>query len=509
MAIIWVCETHKTPASEIHVPSDTDEQAEVQTPNAVPTMAPAQVWEPTKSSSPRKRRHKAILACIALLLAAYGAGALYFSTRFTPGTTVGGIDASMMSEAQLSEAIQQRAGKYTQHITDGNGFDTTIAGSDISLKSDGDKVAHEAAERNKALLWLPYLLAPQHMLIDAQTTADEQALSDLVKTAVSSYNEGAVPPTNATATYNQESGAFEVVPQSIGTALDATKVLEASTVALRGLNEEVTLGEDALVQPTVTDQNEKLLATVQQANTILSQPVEISVDDQVIATVDRDTMASWMSVTDDQELDISHVASWVEDNETLQAAGNAIDDEHVWELDAYETAQEIHRVMEQEPGTKAALVRYPLETKPPVTPGAKERGRHIDINLTTQFARFYDSDGKVIWDSYIVSGGWVSADQQMHSTPTGDFAIEAKRTNVTLMGADRDGDEKPDYESFVYYWMPFLNNDYGLHDATWRGAFGEDIRTYYGSHGCVNLPYSKAEELYGLVNVGDPVYVHY
>ena len=55
--------------------------------------------------------------------------------------------------------------------------------------------------------------------------------------------------------------------------------------------------------------------------------------------------------------------------------------------------------------------------------------------------------------------------------------------------------------------MPFHNGQ-GLHDATWRGAFGGNIYTYGGSHGCVNLPLDIAAQLYNLVYVGMPVIVH-
>ena len=190
--------------------------------------------------------------------------------------------------------------------------------------------------------------------------------------------------------------------------------------------------------------------------------------------------------------------------------GNDIDDEHVWALDTKGTCDAIHDAMDNLTGGPVEIVRVALETKPPVTPGAKERGRHIDINLTYQFVRFYDTDGTVLWDSYCVTGGWDPEFQRMHYTPTGEFAIQAKETGRTLVGADTNNDGKPDYESFVYYWMPFLDYDYGLHDATWRyqDAFGGDIYTYYGSHGCVNLPYNKAEELFNLVEVGDPVIIH-
>ena len=68
--------------------------------------------------------------------------------------------------------------------------------------------------------------------------------------------------------------------------------------------------------------------------------------------------------------------------------------------------------------------------------------------------------------------------------------------NVTLKGAD--------YESPVTYWMPF-NGGIGLHDATWRSRFGGSIYYYSGSHGCVNLPYSAAADIYSIVEAGMPV----
>ena len=61
--------------------------------------------------------------------------------------------------------------------------------------------------------------------------------------------------------------------------------------------------------------------------------------------------------------------------------------------------------------------------------------------------------------------------------------------------------EGADYTTYVNFWMPFLGG-YGLHDATWRGSFGGDIYHYDGSHGCVNLPYDAAAEIYDNISVG-------
>ena len=86
------------------------------------------------------------------------------------------------------------------------------------------------------------------------------------------------------------------------------------------------------------------------------------------------------------------------------------------------------------------------------------------------------------------------------STPSdiGLFDIYGKTKNRTLKGSD--------YESFVNYWMPY-NGGEGLHDATWRSSFGGDGYHDNGSHGCINMPLSKAEELYSEVEVGNMVLV--
>ena len=487
-----------------HVTSSTSTKT-----GASGAMAPSSVWTPSNKVSPRKRRRTIRLAVAAIALAAYIGGAYYFSSHFTPGTTVDGVEAGNMTVSELADAIQQRAASYEQHITGGDGFEMTIPGSEVGLSCEGTQVAEEAMNRTVPALWLPYCISPKHMLIDAHIEADEETLTARVNDAVAAYNEGAEPPTNASGTFDEEQDAFVTTKESVGTQLDAAKVIESSAVAFRELRDDVTLDESALAQPAITDQDETLLANIAEANKIVDNgDIEIECDGQTVATIDRATMIPWFYFDEEQHYGIKGAGDWVRDNKAIQDAGNATDDEHVWALDFQATVDEIHRVMEKDLGEKAQVKRTAIETKPPVTPGAKERGRHIDINLTTQFARFYDTDGKVIWDSYCVTGGWDTEKGVMHHTPTGEFAIQTKATNTVLTGADTDKDGKPDYESFVNYWMPFLNYDYGLHDATWRDEFGGDIYTYWGSHGCVNLPLEKAEQLFNLVKVGDPVIVH-
>ena len=55
--------------------------------------------------------------------------------------------------------------------------------------------------------------------------------------------------------------------------------------------------------------------------------------------------------------------------------------------------------------------------------------------------------------------------------------------------------------------MPF-DGGIGLHDATWRKRFGGEIYKTSGSHGCVNLPYNAAKQIYEFAYSGMPVIVY-
>ena len=127
-------------------------------------------------------------------------------------------------------------------------------------------------------------------------------------------------------------------------------------------------------------------------------------------------------------------------------------------------------------------------------------GTYVFVSIAEQHLSYF-VDGKVVLDCPVVTGNTVVG----HSTPRGTFRINFMERNVTLKGREDNGDE---YESFVSYWMAFIGNSYGLHDATWRGYFGGNIYQGAGSHGCVNMPYNSAAELYGMVTPGTLVLIY-
>jgi lipoprotein-anchoring transpeptidase ErfK/SrfK len=445
---------------------------------------------------------------LAFVLACYGVGAWYFSSHFVPGTTVNGVDASLMTSEALADALEVEAHDYEQRLTAPGGFAATLSPEDANLELDGQAVAEEAQKRCTSALWLPYLISPRHMLIAASVSVDESKLAKAIQRQVDTHNAQAEPSTSASASYDEDEGHYVLVPARTGTMLAADSLVAASAKGFARLEPEVHVGSDALRTPKVDSDDESLKQAIEQANKLLDTSFDITADGTKVVTVDHDVVAAWVSIGEDHAVHISGISDWLEANSLVQDAANAMDDQYVWALDVEETTQAILAALKAGSDEPVEVVRYAKETKPQVTEGAKERGRHIDVDLGEQFVRFYDADGEVIWESYCVSGGYDTKYGDTHNTPTGTFYIESKQTNQTLVGADRDNDGEPDYESYVNYWVPFLNNDWGFHDATWRSEFGGDIRSWWGSHGCINLPLEKAAAFFDLVQVGDMVYIH-
>jgi len=454
-----------------------------------------------KTMSVAKRLLVLAAVLLAVLGAAYAAGTIYFKDHFTPGTIVNGFDASNLTTDELAGLIEGQVDSWQMSVA-GEGLDLTVTAADVSLAVNADAIASEAREQTNVWTWPIDSFGRRTITIDEDITYDAEALASVVTSAVEAYNETAEDPTDATITYDKDTGLYKVTSSNVGTKLQLDVVLAAVEGTPGSLTTDVTIGDDALVQPTLNGDNEDLNALVTAANKELSNTLTFTFAGTEVATADADIVRNWVSIKDGAVVtDEAAIGEWVEEKLSSEVASE--DDYGYYGLDADATTAAAIEALKAD-GGEVEVQTMTLEYKPAPTEGASELGRHIDVNLSTQYARFYNADGKVIWESYIVSGN-TSTD---HGTITGTFSIYAKQRGQTLIGADEDEDGEPDYESYVEYWMPF-SGGYGLHDASWRSSFGGTIYQYSGSHGCVNLPTSKAAELYSIVKVGDTVIVHW
>ena len=117
---------------------------------------------------------------------------------------------------------------------------------------------------------------------------------------------------------------------------------------------------------------------------------------------------------------------------------------------------------------------------------------YVEVDMTEQKMYFF-SEGEQVLETSVVTG----CTSKNMGTPEMVCYVNYKQRNRYLKG-----------RYFVNYWVPVYGG-IGLHDAMWRDEFGDDIYIKNGSHGCINTPLEKMEELYGLLEVKMPVVVHY
>lgn len=165
--------------------------------------------------------------------------------------------------------------------------------------------------------------------------------------------------------------------------------------------------------------------------------------------------------------------------------GNDIDEEAECEL-----------LLEDIREGRSGITREPVYAQRAWSQGEDDiGGTYIEVDMTEQMLYYY-VDREIVLETPVVTGnmrrGW--------DTPAVVCSVYGMARNRVLRGAN--------YATFVYYWMPVYGN-IGLHDATWRRTFGEDIYMTDGSHGCINMPKDMAAELYGMVEIGTPVILFY
>jgi len=497
-----------TPKAESHAKGTTP--AHAAKPHETATHAPSDTKAIHAKPDEEPNRHIAKRVAIgaatilALLIACYGAGYAYFSSHFVPGTTVDGMDASNLSQDELAAKIDRIAETWSSRGGD-NGRARALAEGGVGLTADGTLRATAARAEVDPKRWPLELLSPKQIETGTGVSLDDTRLQATMQAAIDTVNATAAQPTDAYITYDEGMGAFVIRDATIGGVIDATSAIDAVKTSALCLKQSLELGEAQLVKPQLTSDSPELIAARDAANRVLSLEIPLTKGGQELTRVSKDQIARWVSVGEDMQLDVDvdAIDDWA--SESLSDKVASSDEVHDYDVDSTSVASSIADNLHR---CAADTIEIPLAItgeRPAESEGARERGRHIDINLSTQYARFYSGDGTVIWRSYLVSGNT----SKRHGTPTGEYSILNKATNQTLIGADENHDNKPDYKSYVNYWMPFLGNAYGLHDASWRSRFGGSIYSYAGSHGCINLPREKAAELFDLVNVGDKVNIHW
>lgn len=460
-----------------------------------------------------------VLGIIAgLLLLVYLAGAIFFAGRFMANTTLGGHDVSLRTSTEVQSMLSDALDTYVLSVS-GEGFSLELSARDANITLDGESIVDDMLSDTNPWLW-PVEITKQHDETEKLVASyNESGLDTAVHTAVDNFNATATEPVNATISFSSSLDAFTVQPETAGTALDADAVVKVVDEAVVSLQPTVKLTSDELMKPTVLSTDPELRDAADAANQMIGSNMQLTMAGTVVGSVTPQLVASWIRLDDDLSatLDNDALTAWVDELATscttvgttrtyTRPDGKVVTVEggvYGWNVDRDSLLTMVKDGVEK--GT-VSTVDVPCTTTGAAYNGVGARdwgARYCDIDLSEQHVRFYDDTGALIWESDCVSG----IPDGEHNTPTGVYWLNKKASPSKLIGYENG---KKIYESTVQYWMPFVNNTIGLHDADWQSAFGGTrYRDGYGSHGCVNLPTSKAASLYGIIQSGDTVVCHW
>lgn len=482
-------------------------------------------WTPVEL---KKRRHPgrvvAIVLGVLILLvgAAYAGGWWYFTNHLFPNTTMAGTDLSYKTGEELVQLADSLGENYTI-VIEGEGARFTASAKDVAAGIDGEAVAAKAITNEAALRW-PLELQKSHDItnIVLEEFRAGRFEADLRK-QILTYNESAKEPENAYIEYDTETKAYVIHPEVPGTKLQVDPIIKAADEALLTMESNVTIPESAIIPAEILASDKRLVDAVEQANNYCRANLDLVLGTTEIyaATIDASQVSQWVSIDKDYKVtfDEESMNTWINDfaysldtvgtertyvrpsdgAEYLVSGGT-----YGWEIDSEALIEQIRNgIVEGQQGTL---------TVPTITEGytwngigQPDWGAFADVDLSQQHARFFNVDGECVWESDFISG----APDGKHDTTPGVWRVLYKESPSVLRGEMTSSGTR-EYETQVKYWMQFTYSGIGFHDATWQWAFGgNSYAVGYGSHGCVNLPYSAAEELFGIIEAGNAVIVHW
>ncbi|MBS6396143.1 MAG: L,D-transpeptidase/peptidoglycan binding protein [Clostridiales bacterium] len=443
-----------------------------------------------------------------LLLAVYGAGCWYFQTHFYYGTTIEGTVYGCLEKQQVRDDLIQKQGSYQMKILGRRGLEDTLKGTEAGLVFEPGEELQGILNRQIWYLW-PLSFFEEHVyeLTDSIRIDEEQFRAAAEKLSVFQRQNMKAPKDAYLSDYSSFHKGYVVIPEQEGNLIRKETALKAVREAFAEQKSEIVLRDNRFyLCPRIYADDETLLRRAEQRNVFTRLTFTYDMHG-VEAVVDGDQIHSWL-VEEDGEVRIDEekaLACVQELADTYDTYGKVRSFRTVkgevkhlksgaygWRMDV-KAEQEAFLAMLRE---GKSCKREPKWLKKGYAEGESDIGdTYVEIDLGGQHLYLIDQ-GEVILDSKLVSGnaarGW--------STPAGVFGITYKTRNAVLRGAD--------YATPVSYWMPF-NRNIGMHDASWRGSFGGNIYKTGGSHGCINLPFKSAKQIYNFVKTNMPVVCYY
>lgn len=469
-----------------------------------------------KKKKRKKKNQKMVLwsslgVLFAFLLGLLIAGSVYCSSHFSKGTIINEIDASGLTMEELESRMREYVLTVRERTGEGSYITETITGDQIGVTvSNTDELNGILKQQNILKAISSYIKGEQQVYTVENLYAyvDSALMTAILK--LQGFQESfVVEPVDAhISEYDAENG-YRIVPEIRGNVLNQTKTIQTVETAVDALLTEIDLEKAGCYEePSVYADDAKLTERLAQMKQYTDLRIVYHFGQQE-EVIDGSVLSGWLLV-DEETNKVSVSEEKIDDfvvmlrkkydtifrsREFQTSYGKTITIEggdYGWWMNYSQEQEQLKEMIRNGESGE----RIPVYYQTAAVYGSQDYGNtYIEINLTAQHLFLY-VNGEKKMESEFVSGNAARG----FDTPAGIYGITYKEQDAMLVGEN--------YETPVSYWMPF-NGNIGLHDAIWRDSFGADIYKKSGSHGCINMPYLKAKELYGEIAKGTPVICYY
>ena len=467
----------------------------------------------------------------------------YYKERWYPNTYVNGIDVSGMKIESVERLFEQYVSDYQLEVTGRDGATLLIKSQDISLECDFSEKLASIYEKEKSG-WMVSNFGKVEYEEEFPVSFDKNKMKQIIKASdmVTGKNGfSLIKPENAYVAYNEELGYGEIVKEKQGNILNIDKAIETITHAVEHMETKLDLSEktynEVYKQPKYTDEDEKIQKQLNLYNTYLLNWISWDMGEDTIETMTPEDIKDWVFVNKKGKVKLNKEAmsEWVEqfclkyktvgttrdfithDKQTIKVAGGDYGWRLNYEATVKQTAKaiknkkdiEIVKQYTSEP-TEENKKLLSVELKPKyVSTGFQkdyvsfqhdwDTENYSEVDITDQMVYVF-RDGKQVYSSICVTG--LDTDDERR-TRTGCYYIKDKKEEYVLTGED--------YETPSKYWVRIMWTGTGYHylnRSDW-GRWTPEIYKTRGSHGCINLQLEDAKNIFELVRMKDPVFIHY
>lgn len=446
---------------------------------------------------------KLLTSLVVLIALVYIAGAVYFTNKTFPKTTVNGVERGQVSKDEMFDV---KKGVQTIKLEGRDDKSLEVVSTDINFSKE---IKGTPQHGQNQWMWPIEIFKEHNYDIEFNTRYDEGKLKNLVEN--STFMAHAKEPVNASVVYSEKNKLYEISPEELGTKIDS-KAIEQ--VIIEGFENEKDVNlEDKYSNPEITKDTQSLKDELAKANEIVSKKYIFDFEDRQYELTGKPLYEMYSHADGKYALNQDKLHDYIADiavetdtygtSRKFKATGigeiTVPPGIYGWQMNVQKTKENMLAMVNE---GKDGEVEINYNISGTIRATDDIGNTYIEVDLSRQTAWYY-KDGVLNYETPMVSG---TASVRNAATPVGVNVVWTKEKDIILKG--RNEVSGTPYAVPIKYWMNVGWTGSGFHDTDYRTAYGGNIYLNDGSSSCMNIPPDRMEVLFSKVSVGTPVVIY-